>query len=69
MTMKKYWFAVEMDEEDGDWSTGSFDWNEAVEMAKRMNAYQIATIDGNYNEEGNETTDPVCIDVTLVSEI
>ena len=33
--MKKYWFAVEMDEEDGDWGTGSFDWNEAVEMAKK----------------------------------
>lgn len=67
--MKKYWFAVEMNEEDNDWGTGSFDWNEAVEMAHRMGAYKIATIDGGYDAGGNETTEPVCIEETLVSEI
>lgn len=67
--MKKYWFAVEMNEEDNDWGTGSFDWDEAVEMARRMGAYKIATIDGGYDEEGHETTEPLCIEETLVSEI
>lgn len=39
------WYAVEMDEEDNDWGTGSYDYKEAVAMAERMGARYIAVID------------------------
>ncbi len=53
--MKKYWYAVERDEEDNDWGTGSYDLDEAKEMAKEYDDGRIAVI-----EEGN---DPICVDI------
>ena len=44
-----------------DWGTGSFDWSEAVKMAKSRGCEMIAEIDGGYDEDGHETTDPICV--------
>lgn len=58
----KNWYAVMMNREDNDWGNGSFDWDEAVRMAKQYGDEAIiAEIDGGYDENGNETTDPVCV--------
>lgn len=55
-TENNYWYAVQMDAEDNDWGTGSYDYDEAVAMAKRMGGdAQIAVI-----AEGN---DPICVDI------
>ena len=43
----KLWFAVEMDREDNDWGTGSYDLDEARRMADSMDAELIAVIDGD----------------------
>lgn len=59
--MGKNWYAVLRDRDDNDWGTGSFDWDEAVKMAKAYGFEQIAEIDGGYDEDGNETTDPICV--------
>lgn len=54
----KIWYAVEMDAEDNDWGTGSYDYNEAVEIARRMGPdSRIAVI-----EMGN---DPICTEVIM----
>lgn len=60
----KYWYAVMMDREDNDWGTGSFDLDEAKAMVLRdyPNDGFIAVIDGGYDEDGNATTDPLCVD-------
>lgn len=58
---KKNWYAVLNDRDDNDWGTGSFDWSEAVAMAKARGCELIAEIDGGYDEAGHETTDPICI--------
>ncbi len=57
----KMWYAVLRDMEDNDWGTGSFDKDEAVEMAKRMECKYVATINANYDENGNATTDGECV--------
>lgn len=59
----KYWYAVMMDREDTDWGTGSFDLDEAKAKVRAMggDAY-IAVIDGGYDDAGNATTDPVCVE-------
>lgn len=59
--MKKNWYAVLNDRDDNDWGTGSFDWSEAVAMAKARGCEMIAEIDGGYDESGHATTDPICI--------
>ena len=51
--MKK-WYAILMDSQDNDWRTGSYDLNEAMEMARDRGAIEIAVI-----EEGG---DPICIE-------
>lgn len=56
----KYWYAIKIDAEDNDWGTGSYEYDEAVEMAKRENAYSIAVI-----EEGN---DPICVEEILAED-
>ena len=58
---ERYWYAIETDEDDNDWGTGSFDWDEAVEMAKSYGCKFIAKIDGGYDEQGHEHTDPICV--------
>lgn len=46
MTENRLWYAVQADREDNDWGTGSFDYDEAVEMAKYRDCTIIAVIDG-----------------------
>lgn len=58
---KKYWYAVLRDREDDDWGTGSFDLEEAKEWASKCEHGYIAVIDGGYDEDGNETVDPICV--------
>lgn len=58
---KKNWYAV-MKDEYSDWGDGSFDWDEAVAMANSDEEYTlIAEIDGNYDENGNATSDTECV--------
>lgn len=52
-----YWYAIERDAEDNDWGTGSYDYNEAVEMAKRSGCDRIAVID--------DGDDPICVNVIM----
>lgn len=52
---KRYWYAVQKDENDSDWGTGSYNYDEAVTMAKQEGCSIIAVI-----EEGN---DPICVEV------
>lgn len=63
MDNKKLWYAVLRDREDNDWGYGSFDLDEAKSIATSIGeeAY-IAVIDGDYDDDGNETTDPICIE-------
>ena len=54
----KIWYAILMDNDDTDWGTGSYDYDESIAMARDMretypDAY-IAVID--------EGDDPTCID-------
>lgn len=46
MAENRLWYAILTDREDNDWGTGSFDFNEAVEMAKFRDCTIIAVIDG-----------------------
>ena len=59
--MKKNWYAVLNARDDNDWGTGSFDWSDAVKMAKSRGCEMIAEIDGGHDEDGHETTDPICV--------
>lgn len=61
---KKLWYAVLSDRDDNDWGTGSFVLSEAIAMLKRDYPVDglIAVIDGDYDEDGNATTDPVCVE-------
>lgn len=62
----KYWYAVMMDREDNDWGNGSFDLDEAMAMAAKYPEAYIAVIDANYDEDGNATSDAVCVEeITL----
>lgn len=44
MTSNRLWYAVQMSPDD-DWGTGSFDFDEAVEMAQSIGAQLIAVIE------------------------
>ena len=46
MTENRLWYAILTDREDNDWGCGSFDYDEAVEMAKFRDCTIIAVIDG-----------------------
>ncbi len=60
--MARNWYAALMNNEDNDWGTGSFDRAEAEKIAKSMGDESIvAEIDGGYDEDGNSTTDPICV--------
>ncbi|MBR0341548.1 MAG: hypothetical protein IJH64_04785 [Oscillospiraceae bacterium] len=54
--MTKTWYAAMRDHDDNDWGTGSYNLDDAKEMARNMgeDAY-IAVIDMSGNE-------PMCID-------
>lgn len=51
---EKMFYAV-IENEDPDWGFGSYDYNEAVEMAKKYDGAYIAAID----ESGRE---PMCVE-------
>lgn len=68
MENKKNWYAIQRDAEDNDWGTGSFEWEEAIEMAKKKGYERIAEIDGQYNEDGEPTVDPICIAEYMAGE-
>ena len=55
----EYWYAVLTDREDTDWGTGSFDKDEAIQMAAEMDCEMIAVIRGDY-VDGEPTADPIC---------
>lgn len=52
----KIWYAVMSDLEDNDWGTGSFDYDEALEMVKPF------IPDGGYIAVIDDGDDPICID-------
>lgn len=62
--MDKLWYAVMRDCDDTDWGTGSFDLEEAKAMLLRdyPDTGYIAVIDANYDDNGNATTDGICVD-------
>lgn len=48
----KIWYAVEQDANDNDWGTGSYEYAEAVEIAKRYGKEaRIAVISDNDSPE------------------
>lgn len=53
MENKKNWYAVQ-ETRDDDWGIGSYDWNEAVEMAKKLG-------DDSIIAEIAEGENPVCV--------
>lgn len=60
----KYWYALLTGSEDNDWGTGTFDRNEAIDRMENSECFtQIAVIDADYDDEGNPSSDPVCIDI------
>ena len=44
MASNRLWYAVQMSPDD-DWGTGSFDFDEAVEMAQSIGSQLIAVIE------------------------
>lgn len=64
---KKLWYAVMLNNDDTDWGTGSFDRAEAEARVQSLReegeeeAY-IAVIDANYDDDGNPTTDGLCVE-------
>lgn len=60
---KKLWYAVETDINDADWSMGSWNLLEAICIAHNQNCKFIAEIDGEFDENGTATADPICTNV------
>lgn len=67
---EELWYAVLRDREDNDWGSGSFDYEEAVQMAKERNAELIAVIrTGFFEPEGYiPAGDPICIEELQAGE-
>jgi len=55
------WYAVQSDDDDNDWGTGSENYAEAVEMLKQYPAGRIAVIDNG--------DDPICLREIKYSEV
>lgn len=51
----KLWYAIQYDENDNDWGTGSYNLDEAKDMAIAFGCSRIAVVD--------ETNDGQCVDV------
>lgn len=68
MENKKLWYAVQKDAEDTEWGNGSFALDEAIKMCKDWDYTRIAVIDGNYDEDGHEQSDPICTAVLVKGE-
>lgn len=56
----EYWYAWQVDENDNDWGSGTYDKDEAIRKAKERNYKRIAVI-----EEGN---DPICVEELINGE-
>lgn len=76
----RYWYAILSDKEDNDWGTGTFNRTEAIRMLVELNdsievygcgerCACIATINANYDDEGNPTTDGECIRIETEDDI
>lgn len=52
----KLWYAVMRDNDDNDWGSGSYDYNEAVEMVQKY------IPDGGYIAVIEEGNDPICVE-------
>lgn len=57
------WYAIQMDEDDNDWGTGSFDKDEAIKMAQERGYKFVATIAGEWDVDGEPITEGICIEV------
>lgn len=70
MIKNKLWYAVQTGSDDNDWGCGSYDENEAIEIAGSYaelypeNMIRIAVID--QGEDGN--ADPICIEERIIQE-
>ena len=63
MTENKKWYAVQESRED-DWGTGSYDYEEAVQMLKEQGYGLIAVID-----EGNDPSEALCVEEIEYEEV
>lgn len=52
----KLWYAVMRDNNDNDWGSGSYDYDEAVEMVQKY------IPDGGYIAVIEEGNDPICVE-------
>ena len=52
----KLWYAVMRDNDDNDWGSGSYDYDEAVEMVQKY------IPDGGYIAVIEEGNDPICVE-------
>ena len=52
----KLWYAVMRDNDDNDWGSGSYDYDEAVEMVQKY------IPDGGYIAVIEEGSDPICVE-------
>lgn len=52
----KLWYAVMRDNDDNDWGSGSYDYDEAVAMVQKY------IPDGGYIAVINEGNDPICVE-------
>lgn len=59
----KKWYAVQTDRTD-DWGTGSYDYDEAVQMLKEQGYGLIAVID-----EGNDPSEALCVEEIEYEEV
>ena len=63
MMESKKWYAVQTDRTD-DWGTGSYDYDEAVQMLKEQGYGLIAVID-----EGNDPSGALCVEEIEYEEV
>ena len=52
----KLWYAVMRDNDDNDWGSGSYNYDEAVEMVQKY------IPDGGYIAVIEEGNDPICVE-------
>ena len=70
MIKNKLWYAVQTNADDNEWGYGSYDENEAIEIARFYaewhpeNMVRIIVID--QGEDGN--ADPICIEERIIHE-
>lgn len=60
------WYAIQEDEDDNDWGDGSFDKDEAIKMARERGYKYVATIEGEWDVDGEPITEGICTEVEEV---